>query len=296
MDFNEIQKQLRDIAKELLISGDFEMLIGYGEGSLPQKVTPIFIRKPEEAEHLVFNEYCSPNLVTYLKKFKPKDKKIAIVTKACDNRSLVMLIKEKQIEREKIFIIGVECPGITISPEINKESNLDVICISCTIRSPVIYDRLLKIGERGEIEKKEEFKLSDEEIEAFEKMSPNERWKYFQNEIKKCIRCYACRNVCPLCYCEQCFVDITSPRWLSEGLDASDLTFYHLVRILHSAGRCGKCGACEHACPMGIRLRFLTRKMSDIIEELYGTKAGINPDEPPALGVFREADDNSLFK
>lgn len=298
MNLSSIQNKLRKKAKEILSNGEVEVLIGYGQGSIANKTRPVFIDNPEHADILVFNEHCNNNLAVYLKKFKPKNKKIGIVTKACDNRTLTALIKEKQIERDKIYIIGVSCYGMASSDNIISNNILDNNCMFCEVKTPIVYDVLIDIDEKDKSDilsnPKEGF--TDEEIAAFEKLSPKERWEFFKKEVQKCIRCYACRNACPLCYCEVCFVDSSSPKWIFEGLNTSDLTFYHLVRILHSAGRCGECGACERACPMHIRLKFLTRKMNDVIEELFGSKSYTNPDEPPSLGTFKENDNNTIFK
>ncbi len=298
MNLIKIQDKIRKTAKEILAKGDVEFLIGYGQSSLAKKTVPIFIKKAEDTDKLVFNQYCRNNLAVYLKKFKPKDKKIALITKACDNRTLIALIQEKQVDRNKLFIIGVNCYGM-IDPEIPcDEECMDSNCQTCTVKTPILHDVLIDLDDEDKKNLTEDAAkdFTDEEIAAFEKLSPPERWEFFKKEVQKCIRCYACRNACPLCYCEQCFVDSSTPKWLSEGLNATDLAFYHIVRILHSAGRCGECGACERACPMNIRLKFLTRKMNDIIEELFGSKSALSPDQQPSLGTFKENDNNSIFK
>lgn len=299
MNLQILQDKLRKAAFEALSNGVADVVIGYGEGSLKNKTSPLFVRKPEDASKLVFNQHCSSNLAVYLKKVKPGEKKIGLVVKGCDSRTLASLIHEKQIARDKLYIIGVDCYGLVDKDSPDEENpSLDSNCAACQTKTPVVYDILIAFDEKDikKIEKETPTGFSDKEIAEFEKLSPKERWEFFKKETERCVRCYACRNACPLCYCENCFVDSSDPKWIQEGLNVTDLTFYHIVRILHAAGRCGECGACERACPMNIRLKFLTRKMNYIIGELFGEKSGMSADEAPALGTFKENDENTIFK
>ena len=65
---------------------------------------------------------------------------------------------------------------------------------------------------------------------------------------------------------------------------------FHLIRMMHLAGRCVGCGACERACPMDIRLHLLTRKIERIAEEMFGYVAGLSVDEPDLLTTFSQDD------
>lgn len=89
-----------------------------------------------------------------------------------------------------------------------------------------------------------------------------------------------------MCYCKDCLLDQARPRWVGAGTDISDVTIYHLVRALHMAGRCTECGACARACPMGIDTRLLVRKSSQVVEDLYGYRAGEAVDATSPLSAF----------
>ncbi len=134
------------------------------------------------------------------------------------------------------------------------------------------------------------------EVINFESKSAKERWEHFREELSKCIRCYACRNVCPLCYCKMCCVDQTMPVWFGKTNDLSDTMIYHIVRAFHVAGRCVDCGACSRACPMGINLRELVKKTEKIMKERYGYEAGVSLEAVPPLGEFKMEDPQEFIK
>jgi len=280
------QKQMREKAAELLKNREVVLVIGYGAGSLPNRTTPLVIEKPEEADKLLLNRFCANNLSVYLPRLKDKGK-LAIVAKPCDVRTIVSLIQEKQIERNQVHIISFACPGLKdedgklLAPE----------CSRCLVTTPPIYDTL--IGDGRAIKPTEEFR--DHITEFFSKM-PEERWELFKAEMAKCIRCYACRNACPLCYCSECFVERTLPRWIGEGSDLTDTMIFHIVRAFHVAGRCGECGACLRACPMGVNLGPLAQKIREDLLNLCHHQAGLDPEAPAALATFDPNDYNDFIK
>jgi formate dehydrogenase subunit beta len=103
--------------------------------------------------------------------------------------------------------------------------------------------------------------------------------------LRDCIVCKNCRDVCPVCYCKECFFDqpIGNPAGgdllnLAEARGAiavpANQLMYHLTRVYHVSTTCVACGACEDACPKDIPLtRFypvLTKKVQEIFEYVPG--------------------------
>ena len=315
---NSIETSIRDLARKLLSEKKVDTVVGYEQGKTPFRTSPCFVRKVDDVDRLVWNANCEANLTKYL---IGRKEKVGIVAKACDARSIAVCILEKQIAKERTLIIGVPCLGIIDRKKIaarlgnrevleaavkdeminlrgrNFELSLPMIeftcdsCSTCRHRNPPIYDIL--VGEKvPELIGVKEFP----EVLRLESRSSRERWEHFEEELSKCIRCYACRNVCPLCYCKICFVDQTLPIWFGKTNDLSDTMIYHLVRAFHMAGRCVECGACSRACPVNIDLRELMKKIEKIMKDRFDYEAGIDPEKNLPLGEFKMDDSQEFIR
>jgi len=114
---SELTEEIRHKARELLESGQVDCVIGY-EASPRGGARPAFIYDPAEADRLIWDATCVHNLVTYLHdKKKPRKRgeeppHVAVVVKPCDSRAINVLLAEQQIERERVYIIGVACEGV----------------------------------------------------------------------------------------------------------------------------------------------------------------------------------------
>lgn len=306
---SEIQNKIQEEAKKALEGGEVGMVIGWGAGSVPFKTTPVFIEKPEDAEKLVWNPACVNNLALYLPKMA-RDRKVGVVAKPCDVRSIVALIREKQVKRENVFIIGIGCGGVADARELEEHNvrlreitslewdggdlmvttessatkvaaadSLREQCKVCENRTPSVSD--VAIGEA--VPRSEELGITIPGLSE-------DRQKYWAEQFSKCIRCYACRQVCPGCYCDTCFCDRIEPKWTAKKATTDEAWMFHTTRAMHLAGRCIGCGECERICPVGIPAVELARELNAIAKERYGFDAGNPDEEKPLLGSYKEAD------
>jgi coenzyme F420-reducing hydrogenase beta subunit len=160
-----------------------KVIIGYTETANPYKTKPFIARTVEDAEKLVFNNYCVNNLAVYLthKEFK-QNGIVGIVAKGCDVKTIIQLIQESQINKDDIYIIGINCNG-QIS-EFGKEFGAETIatkCLNCFVRIPILQHTL--IGTIEEMPKRNDANL--EMINKLESMTSEERWEFWENAFER---------------------------------------------------------------------------------------------------------------
>ncbi len=299
----EITKQIRDIATRLLQDGQVDLFIAWEKGDLDYQSKPYFAQTVEDVEKIVFDEYSIHNIANSLLKFRDGHEKIGIVVKGCDSRGLVRLLEDNQIKRDRLYIVGLGCPGIKDplkamrnSSGFAKKSEANDLadkCLDCIQPNAVIYDEF--IGEKQEPRGTED-RFS--KVAALENMSANERYEFFEGVLSSCIRCYACRQACVACNCRVCIFDETKPQWVGRETSISDNMMYHMIKALHMAGRCIECGECERVCPVNIPLMTINKKLIKDMSDLYGPyNAGmeyIEGNKPP-LSVYRENDPDDFI-
>ncbi|MHC4205373.1 MAG: 4Fe-4S binding protein [Planctomycetota bacterium] len=271
-----VTESLQRAASELLSDVDVVVVIGYGRDSESPFSHPEFVRKPEDVERLVFDDHCFGNLAVYLSKDTIRSMgKIGIVVKGCDLRAVNVLLREHVVKREDIVLIGVPCTG--------QGDPLPHKCSVCEQRNPQGCD--IVVGEpveQPEINAKQRYSdAADIEAKSIE-----ERWEFWSGQLSKCIRCYACRNVCPLCYCKRCIIEKTIPQWIETSAHLRGNVAWNVARAFHLTGRCVGCGECERACPMDIPLSAINQKMAQLMDEWFDFQSGLSSDEKAPFTTF----------
>ncbi len=297
-----MQKITRDVLVEkalsMLESGDVAAVLGWRKGEFDYDITPaVFTTKEDIEANFVWNDFCGANFSKYLvQKTRKIEGKILVFLKPCDTYSFNQLLTEHRFDREKVYAVGIPCEGMA---DINKiketvgegissidfegenilvntiyqdtpitieaKSVISERCINCKSKKHVAFDEL--IGEEGNVLDSNRF----DEVVRLEAMTPDERFAFWQNELSRCIRCNACRDVCPACTCEKCVFD--NPKSGVENKAASNSfeeKMFHIIRAFHVAGRCTDCGECSRVCPQHIPLHLLNRKFIKDIDNFYG--------------------------
>jgi formate dehydrogenase (coenzyme F420) beta subunit len=321
MENRELEQKLRKEAATLLEEGKVDYIVGYEEGSLKFTTSPLITRDSSEVSRLVINPFIVNNLANFLTGLKGK---VGIVAKGCDSRSIVSLIQDNKISRDNVVILGVPCPGLIDLGKVERlmekdRDELDDItrdgdsvvvkvgdksskfslgqvlfdsCLECELPTPQEYDLLL--GEA--VAPLNEKEAGRGKIAELKSMAPKDRWEFWKGEFANCIRCYACRNVCPACFCNRCFVEESTPQWIQPAPKWQDNLIFQVVRNIHVAGRCVDCGACERACPVNIPLRSLSKEMYDIVGELFHFKPGMDKDAEPLMTHYEQEEAEDLIR
>ena len=293
-----MQKVMIKRAIELLSDGTVSKVIGWMKGEFSYDMTPAVFTTAEEIEkNFVYDDFCGANVSKYVMKEQKKDPdaKILVFLKPCDTCSFNQLTAEHRVNRENVYVIGIQCDGKADVTKI-KSRGIDGItgiesdgdnyivntiygdetvaksdvmaerCLSCKSKKLMVYDEI--IGEDGE-------EIADcgrfDMVAKLEAMTAEERFAFWQGELSRCIRCNACRNVCPACTCEICVFDNPNSGVAQKAAaDSFEEKMFHIIRAFHVAGRCTDCGECSRVCPENIPLHLLNRKFIKDMNDLYG--------------------------
>lgn len=304
-----MQEKLIERAKALLAEGKVQKVVGWKKGLFDDDITPAVFNSAEELDKdFVFNKFCKANLSKYLVKItkdieikksttrmnntmaKQRDPNaqdapipsevVLVFLKPSDTYSFTQLLKENRITREDVYAIGVPCQDTLDGGE---------LCESCTGKKHVSCDELLGVDENEEASPNTK---RMEEVAKLEAMTSEQRFEFWRNELSRCIRCNACRNICPACTCETCVFD-NNALYTTQKVAETDFeeNLFHIIRAWHVAGRCTDCGECSRVCPQNIPLYLLNRKFIKDINEIYGDyQAGADMETKPAMLRFEEND------
>ena len=284
-------------ANELLTNGTVTRVLGWKKGEFSYDVTPAIFTSVEDMNaNFVFDDFAGANFSKYLvKETRKEEGKVLVFLKPCDTYSFNQLLTEHRFDREKVYAVGIPCDGMVDinaiklalgdgivsvntdtdtlkvetlyngTKEIAKADVLLERCKNCKSKKHVAFDELL--GEDGEVIENNRF----DQVAELEKMSADERFAFWQNELSRCIRCNACRDACPACTCEKCVFDNPNSGVENKSpANSFEEKLFHIIRAFHVAGRCTDCGECSRVCPQNIPLHLLNRKFIKDINSFYG--------------------------
>ena len=313
----DVELKMLERAKALLESGEVARVVGWKKGDFIFDPSPAVFESVEELEKdFVYNWFCGANLSKYLIQIAKKEGKTAVFLKPCDTYSFNQLVKEHRIKRENVYVIAVECLAKLDVEKIKAQGvssvvNVDVVEKKVTVtdlygdvtvlnKPDVILTKCETCNKTHQV-KDEEIILHERperdvdrfaEVVKLESMTEDERFAYWRNQLRKCIRCNACRNVCPACSCVKCVFDNPASGIAAKANDDKfEEQLFHVIRAFHVAGRCTDCGECSRVCPQNIPLHLLNRKFIKDIDGFYGEyQAGETSEGKTPLTSYTEGD------
>ena len=255
--------------RKLFDSGRIEGFLGLRE--VNGHVGPHLFTGSADLEGLDLGDHKAPGdsryplgkvLVTITRKYP--NATFGMLSRGCDERALKMLFSQNQLDPEKIVSVGIACP-----------QELADAC-ECMKPFPDNFVAGTPAEPRG-------FKS----VAVMDEIGLDQRFKSWLGEFAKCVKCYGCRDVCPMCYCPEC--TLSGRNLIDVGSLPGESPIFHLTRALHMAGRCIDCGLCSQACPADIPLRTLYKKVADIVEEEYQFRPGFSEGTAPSVNISGEA-------
>lgn len=258
-----------EIGETLLLSQKIDGFLGYRVINGHPLPYLFCAENIEEFKNLLIDEklprYPLTKILVEITKAHPQVR-IGVILKDCEQRALNELIKLNQINPERVLVIPLNC-----CPSFLKgEGPCSYLRPSSTANGKVLISKIY---------------ASERNLE--------ERFQFWQEEFQKCLKCYGCRNVCPLYVCKECSLE--DDDLIPKGVIPPDISF-HLIRAVHMAGFCIDCGLCAEACPAEIPLRQFYQGPNQIMEKLFNFKPGQVEDKSPLqfTGLLEENKNNEL--
>ena len=214
---------------------------------------PYVFEDPAEADMLEIEpKWLFAKLAMNILRSSPLDYRLGVICRGCDERAIVELSKRNQLDMERLHIIGLACSAEQAR--------------ACLCTKP--YPTGIALGEQAEGFDPRD----DEQASTFLSGDPGKRMQRWAAELSRCIKCYGCRNSCPICVCEPCKLE--DDLWVRRGEIPADMVSYHLIRAFHLSDTCVACGGCTDACPVNIPLMLLQVAMRENLARDYGYEAG----------------------
>jgi formate dehydrogenase (coenzyme F420) beta subunit len=260
-----------ELVARLLEEGKIQGFLGLMEAN--GQVRPFLFKNPEELAALSLGDrkhsgdarYPLNQTLIRLAQAYP-EATFAVLVRGCDERGLIELFKWKQLQQDKVIPIGIGCPA--------------ELAQACECAKP--YPDACQAGE------KLPGMATSPSVDKVDGLPVAERFRYWMEHFERCVKCYGCRNVCPMCFCRECSLEEAD--LIQTGGLPTENPIFHLTRAVHMAGRCIDCGLCEEACPADIPLRALYKKVADILAADTNYRPGYQPDEKSPLNLLGPSD------
>jgi len=288
VSWEEDTAQMRKTACDLLSSGEVDTVLGYELGPRG-RTRPAFISHPENTERLVWNAHATHNLTRYIKdeleEQKDEKRRVAVIVKPCDAKTLNVLLAKHTFSPHRVHAIGMICPGIEQGAGFGgqQDAALQERCQVCTERVPLVYDTLI-----GDPDTVPAFNPQPRGawLENWQDTDPTQRMEFWLSHFDRCIRCYACRDACPVCDCSPCLYEQDDSLWTGLNIEINQKRAFHLGRAYHLAGRCVGCDECVRVCPMDIPLNLLNDALRREVEAAFNYQPGLNTQPSPLTTVL----------
>lgn len=259
---------LKEIVKSVLREKQADGVLGLREGEWGI-IQPYVFEEPGQVEALITEpKWLFAKMAMGIVRTSREGYRLAVISRGCDERALTELIKRNQIEKNRLLTIGIACSAEQASV--------------CLCRRP--YPEKLAAGEPAAGVDP----FQDKTVQELLTGDGPARMEKWAKLLKRCVKCYGCRNSCPICVCVPCKLE--DDVWVETGVIPAEMIAYHLIRAFHLSDACVACKACQEACPVNIPLLALQLSMRETLKTTYGYEAGLDPEKrsPILYDLYKE--------
>jgi len=129
-------------------------------------------------------------------------------------------------------------------------------------------------------------KWQERDFAPFKAMSLDERFDYWFGQFSQCIKCFGCRDACPICYCEACWLE--PDRGFVLGGEIPPDAMWPMVRAVHVMDSCVNCGQCQDACSMNLPLSRFVFMLNREISAIFKYEPGMDVDVLPPCRIVTD--------
>ena len=262
-----MKEKIQQHVKDLLSEGKIKGFLGLKQQGT--HVGPHLFNKADELVDLSLGDRENPaearypldKILTRLAIEYPKEN-LGVLVRGCDERALELLFAVNMLDRNHIIPVGFACPA-----ELAEQHQ-------CWKPFP---DALVA-GEPAQ-------GVVGGEDAVGSQMDLLGKLRQWFDTFDRCIKCFGCRNICPVCYCHECTLEEAAliPR---GDLPPANPNFL-MTRAMHMVGRslCVYCGLCEEVCPADIPLKSLYKLVAKVVGQESTTPEGLAAQQASQLAA-----------
>jgi formate dehydrogenase subunit beta len=112
-------------------------------------------------------------------------------------------------------------------------------------------------------------------------MAIEEKFDYWWGQFSHCVKCYGCRDACPICYCKDCTLE--ADRGVVMPGEVPPDAMFPMLRIAHVMDSCVNCGQCQDVCSANIPLARLTFMLNKELYDIFKYQPGVDVKTRPPL-------------
>jgi formate dehydrogenase subunit beta len=126
----------------------------------------------------------------------------------------------------------------------------------------------------------------ERDFAPFKAMSLDERFDYWFGQFSQCIKCFGCRDACPICYCKDCWLE--PDRGFVLGGEVPPDAMWPMVRAVHVMDSCVNCGQCQDVCSMNLPLSRFIFMLNREIAAIFKYEPGMDVETLPPCRIVTD--------